>query len=291
MNQHPNVCENARSASTSGSSAMGNQNRGGVRIPSAAAGGGVRRLPSVCAIMLANGRAAMVKQAVDAFKAQTYQRKILLVYDSGEPQIPLSEDDYVHVDGRPRIHFAKFYSRPARSGECAERTIGALRNEAIAVVIAAVDPVDIIVHWDSDDWSHPRRIEEQVDLLEASGADAVGYNQMTFWREAEREAWLYTGSILGTSLCYWQSAWERRPFPDKRDGEDTEWLLGIESRGVSSMPWLMPEFRQVPRMIARIHDGNSRNPAYSRAEMVKYPAHWLRSTEDDVLCKEVFGCD
>ena len=38
--------------------------------------------PSVCAIMLANGRPEMVARAVKSFRAQTFRNKRLLVYDT-----------------------------------------------------------------------------------------------------------------------------------------------------------------------------------------------------------------
>src|SRR6185436_15303374 len=139
--------------------------------------------PTVCAMCLVNGRAEMVKRAIKAFKEQTYTgERWLLSFNDG-------------------------------SGA----TIGTLRNRAVESIRA-----DIIVHWDSDDWSHPRRIEEQVALLQSSGKECVGYREMLFWDSRECQgraadgssvgpptrvaaAWLYTNRdtryCLGASLC------------------------------------------------------------------------------------------
>jgi hypothetical protein len=40
-----------------------------------------------------------------------------------------------------------------------------------------------------------------------------------------------------------------------------------------------------PRMIARIHAGNARNPAYWPEQMRAYPAHWKRVPEWDDYCR------
>ncbi len=211
--------------------------------------------PTVCAICLVNGREAMVRRAVRSFNAQTYQSKTLLIWDTGE----LNNDfDTSEQRGGNILHIpAEAYREGIK--------IGALRNEANAFV-----KHDILIHWDSDDWSHPNRVAEQIALLQASGKECVGYRDMLFWREqiidqralgplaahfgAERaaaivgaipgEAWLYSNGntryALGTSLCYWRRTWERNPFePDKPatdqgQGEDDAFLKKVSCYGVTS---------------------------------------------------------
>jgi glycosyltransferase involved in cell wall biosynthesis len=236
--------------------------------------------PTVTAVILTRDRPEMLLQAIKCVRAQTYETR-LLILNSGDSLPP-----------RSTVHY-----------RTALKSIAALRNQANDLVRS-----DIIAHFDDDDWSHPRRIEEQVALLQASGADAVGYNQMLFWdarpelctgklpREwPKAESWLYTGSILGTSLCYWRAAWERNPFRDPSENaggnnEDADFLLRVKAVG---QPSLLAEFNPLeptgaPRMIARIHAGNASNPAYNRDEMAKYPAHWRRVPEWDAYCSGVF---
>ena len=156
--------------------------------------------PLVCCIMLTRDRPAMARRAVECFRAQTYERASMICLDTGA-------GDNVSV---------QHYHMPM----WADRSIGALRNEANAMVGSA----DIIAHWDDDDWSHPHRLAEQVALLQASGADVVGYRDMLFWDQrpgAFCGAWLYSnpltrGYALGTSLMYWRKTWKRCPFDDSR---------------------------------------------------------------------------
>lgn len=269
--------------------------------------------PTVCAIMLTADRLELAKRAVECFRAQTYQNKRLLVWDTGELNIDFDNTE----DGDGSIAHI-----PAQAYRDPKPTIGALRNEALGLW----NEYPIICHWDDDDWSHPNRIAEQVALLEASRADAVGYNEMLFWRKQETpseepdifvrdQAWLFTGpTILGTSLCYWRSAWEKRPFPAKSYGEDTEWLRGVKSKGITSIKYLSttkevehsancdcgtcgPGHRAVriasgiftPRMVARIHKGNTghQSGTYSPKKMLDHPRQWKRVPEWDSYCKGV----
>ena len=72
---------------------------------------------SACAVMLANGRPDMVRQAIQCFRGQSYNNAWLLIWDNGAA--PLSDLDLL-----PREIYAAAGSAP--------RSIGALRNEAIA---------------------------------------------------------------------------------------------------------------------------------------------------------------
>ena len=228
--------------------------------------------PSVCAIMLTRDRPDMAKRAGECFRAQTYDpaRRQLLIYDTGN-----TDWFFDNSDSENELIVPAFAD--------AGKTIGALRNAANGCTIRG----SILLHWDSDDYSHPTRIAEQVALLQSSGAEAVGYNEMLFWRDSTArgntingtgEAWLYRGDILGTSLCYWHGAWQRKPFPNTSYGEDTEWLCHIRAIGAFE--------NDNPRMIARIHAGNAKNPAYDLGQMKAHPAHWTRVPEWDKYCAE-----
>ena len=265
--------------------------------------------------MLTRDRPELAKKAVECFRSQTYAAKRILVADNS--MCPEALDGLL-------VDIPVGY---AWSCGTYARTIGAMRNQANAVARAA----DIIVHWDDDDWSHPNRIAEQVALLQASGADCVGYNEMLFWRtngemqfdpsfgnegfgevtEDEDsisietgplidvgEAWLYSYGppkpTLGTSLCYWRKTWERKPFRNdlprngESTGEDWDFIQGLKVVACSSLigpDKSTPERTCEPRMIARIHGGNS----------VKYNLEdangtcWSRAPEWDHRVKELLG--
>jgi glycosyltransferase involved in cell wall biosynthesis len=154
---------------------------------------------------------------------------------------------------------------------------------------------DIICHWDSDDWSHPRRVEEQVALLQSSGAECVGYNEMLFWADHAvvpfcAEAWLYRSAIrdnyaLGTSMCYWSDSWRRgNAFADRNEGcDDLYWSTGNRVKIESVRTFVCaPDggARNEPRMVASIHGGNT----CARLDAGK--KEWSRVPEWDAYCRE-----
>ena len=219
--------------------------------------------PKVSCVMLICGRPELTARAIRCFEAQTYEPKELVQY---------------HNSG--------------------DRPIGALRNAANALATG-----EVICHWDSDDYSHPNRIAEQVALLQASGAECVGYNEMLFWRERDvqlstwpGEAWLYTGTrggvpALGTSLCYWRKTWERHHFANETQGVEDHWLREKNVVGVSSLDLRIPGTpimqERAPRMIARIHGGNTSNGYDLEKHVANSSREWKRVLEWDARVREI----
>ncbi len=246
--------------------------------------------PTVVAVMLTRDRQAMARQAVECFRRQTYDpiRRLLLIFDSGDP----SWYDF-RSDSENEIHVG--------SEQHAGKTIGELRNIANACMQS-----DIIMHWDDDDISHPARMAEQVALLQASGADCVGYREALFWRDAEthlahgdepdswdgQQSYLYTNTdptfCLGTSMCYWRRTWERNPFserngPNPRErGEDREFLRGIKSLGVSAISGFGSAAES--RMVCRIHAGNAK---HYPDDLLRNSPSWRRVPEWDEKCRSI----
>jgi hypothetical protein len=260
--------------------------------------------PLVCAIMLTRDRPAMAARAVAAFRAQSYGRFSVLIYDTSE-NMP---DKYPEFGSGAVLYH---YRGPT------DATIGALRNEAIEFAGIAKQPkeFDVFLHADDDDLSHPNRIAEQVALLQASGADCVGYNEVLFWREnsprlhttfadeppsSRGEAWLYRcpkmSPAIGGSLCYWRKTWEARPFadapkPGNATSEYYEWLRSFKVVGVSSLRQLNgfpsgwdqhEDPLGQPRLICSIHGGNSSG----QYDNIEQSDSWRRVPEWDNYARE-----
>ncbi len=181
-----------------------------------------------------------IEKARESFRSQTYENKCWMEWDTSTQRLP----------------------------------IGSIRNRMISKGTPDFTggACDIVAHFDSDDWSSPTRLAEQVAFMQSSGSPVVGYRDMPFYDVTLDKVTFYdshrpTGYVLGTSLMYRREVWEQTPFPDSND-EDGQWqrTLGVEMIksqssirklnfiGSSHELGLGPDG---PRMVATIHPGNT----------------------------------
>lgn len=187
----------------------------------------------VSCILPCRGRVALTAQAVACYLAQTWALKELIIVDDSEaPAFPTP----------PTIEGVFYWAETGR------KAIGAKRNLAVSRAHG-----QILCHWDSDDYSAPGRIEDQVARLLESGMDVTGYHSMIFLDEASKRAWRYHGRpgiALGSSLCYRKAFWQRHPFPPEQNlGEDGTFCRAAGSRLISA------DARDL--MFARQHSDNT----------------------------------
>lgn len=233
--------------------------------------------------MLTADRPEMTRRAIEEWRLQTYKRKCLVVLDSGREHLKLKSKFpliYIAVQHDPQM------------------TVGELRNIANNLL-----EVELIAHLDSDDWSHPERLSEQVERLAGSKIpyDAVGYHDMLFWSTVPETAgaWYYSSAspdfALGGSLLYWRKTWAKKPFHHgpvvteaKPRSEDTIWIRGLRIRGASMFG--QGEYYD-PRMICRKHDRNTAagiQPGYNTGERDR-TGRYRRALEYDALCERFLG--
>jgi hypothetical protein len=228
--------------------------------------------PTVCCLLLTADRQRFTDRAVLCFLEQTYLDAHLLIYDTGV--VP-----YEQYMGHPSITVVY---NPSSLG----RKIGALRNEAIDMVNA-----DIIMHWDSDDWSAPRRVRNQLGLL--LDCDAVhGFHNLLFLdtrRQPERWAWEYDymklhgtrgrAHVVGSSLAYWRDTWKRTPFSESVTYEDPDWCKRVDVCATNGV--------EHPLVIAEVHGGNMSNSyaVFDKHNQSVNP-EWRRAPEWDKYCSE-----
>lgn len=230
--------------------------------------------PLVVAVCLTKNRPDMLGRALESFEVQTYKRKRLLIYDTASRPWEKHRGIGVQVWRADSAHLS----------------VGMLRNEANEFAAKNLE-ADLIAHWDDDDWSHPERLSEQVRLIQATGADCVGYEHLLFWHAPAGEAFVYFSNfpnrVCGTSMLYRRWAWEARQFPNLTVGEDAAWQRGLRVRGVSSFPEV--DFSGAPRMIASIH-GRNTNTAYPRL-LKGGNAQFQRAPEWDEHCARTMAIE
>jgi len=110
------------------------------------------------------------------------------------------------------------------------------------------------MNFDSDDWSAPERMAQQVAFIEETKARLVGYNSMIFVGQ-DGKAFRYYLSVkyaMGTSLCFRRDWWMTHHFPENRSiGSDNRIVRMAEREGQIATQ----DVGQM--MVARIHSGNS----------------------------------
>jgi glycosyltransferase involved in cell wall biosynthesis len=190
----------------------------------------------VSAIMPTRGRQKWAAQAVRCFLAQTYPCRELIVWDDA--------DDPSFPDGLPADGHVEYVRETARL------KISQKRNRCAGMALG-----DVILHWDSDDWSAPERMADQVVRLEETGKAVTAYHAMYFYDEATDRAYRYRGAKgvgIGTSLAYLQTWWTGHPFDERLDTEEDNRFL----RQAEAQHQLITADAD-RLMVARIHAGNT----------------------------------
>lgn len=161
----------------------------------------------VSAIMPARGRRAYTAQAIGCFLSQDYADKELLILDDeDDPATP----SCLSVPG------VKIFRQGGKMN------IGEKRNWLCEKATG-----EIIVHFDSDDWSAPDRMSQHLSLLAERQVAVVGYHSILFYDVPSDRVVKYRGWIknyaVGTSLAYRRDWWMNNHFPeDRKIGEDTQ---------------------------------------------------------------------
>ncbi len=201
----------------------------------------------VSCVMPTRGRLELARKAVDCWRSQTYANtELLILDDDDEPSFPGGLDD----------------SRIWYKANLGRWNIPQKLNQ-----LCAAAKGEVIVRFDDDDWSAPRRIEDQLQRLLDSGLGVSGYHAMVFVDESgncrkyvnDRNAY-----ALGTSLMFLKSFWAEHPFDEMKSlGSDN--AFGRVAREAHQLVTADPG----ELMFARAHSSNSnekRMNAYQRVQ-------------------------
>ena len=186
--------------------------------------------PLVSCILPTHNRARYIRAAIDCFLSQTYAPLELVIVDSGnDGTISLVPHDIPNITYR-------WLRRPVAP------TTGEMRNLCCETATG-----EIICHFDSDDWSAPNRVHDQVTRMLDADAVLTGYKSLLFYEEDKREVyrWAWQNGLpfcLGTSLCYRKDLWQSLRFGLLRIGEDFRFFQQAH--------------RQHPHRVAIAHGGS-----------------------------------
>lgn len=216
--------------------------------------------------MPTRGRQEWAAQAVECFLSQDYPSKRLIIVDDAEdPSFPggfPSDIRYrsIYYTARPVTIRNNI---PEKLNMCAEIAVGS----------------DILMRFDSDDWSAPTRMSEQVKRLEQTGQQVTGYRSMLFHEPSTGLAWRYQANpkliyALGSSLAFTYAHWKQHRWPENKPiGSDNYYVRLAKELGQ------MDCCEGGQMMVARIHGGNTspkhnRGPQYVSVDWDQLPAEY-----------------
>ena len=191
--------------------------------------------PLVSCVLPTKNRAAFIPYAIACYQSQIYPHKELVIVDSGH------DDTHARLPSDPSIRYIS-------AG--ADLPVGEMRN-----LCAKHAKGEFICHFDSDDWSAPERITDQVTRLGTFGV-VTGYHAMLFYDVRDQRCYLWSLPhspvlyVLGTSLCYRREWWQHHPFPSLQVGEDVRFF----NQAMREARRLVPTVAAEQMMVARVHD-------------------------------------
>jgi glycosyltransferase involved in cell wall biosynthesis len=206
--------------------------------------------------MPARGRSQWTAQAIDSFLSQTYPNKELVIIDDADQPAVLEPQT---------LHRSITYIRNPERKNIPEKL-----NQATRVANGR-----ILIRFDSDDYSVPERMADQVATLDGSGKGITGYSTVLFYNPTENQAFRYTstfpGYAVGTSLCYTRDFWVRNQWPEQvKVASDNDVVREARRAGeiVTSTGFNM--------IVARVHPDNTstkstHKPEYQPVELSELP--------------------
>ncbi len=211
--------------------------------------------------MPTRGRQALAKLAVECFLSQTHaDRDLVILDDHDDPSFPFGYD-------HPLI---RYYAL--------DYTVGKLNIPQKRNWVNGLAKGQTICHWDSDDYSAPTRLEQQMQLMETSGKQVVGYSSMFFYDEASDRAFHWESArniyALGTSLVYRKEFWQAHPYIEGYFvGSDNMFVKAALNAGQ------LVSVHAGPMMVARVHANNTsekrlRDPGYHPVPLERLPVEF-----------------
>lgn len=197
----------------------------------------------------------MALAALQAWQSQDWpSREIVILDDLADLSFPRG------VDG-PGVVYQAWHSH---------FSVGLKRNAACDFARG-----EFIVHFDSDDWSAPGRITDQVSRLIDTGLALTAYHTMKFTNADRTRWWIHRGTprlAIGTSLCYRRDWWEKHRFAEVSVGEDSAFAAAaIRERQLVSV-----DARDL--MYAVDHPGNT-----CQRFIEAYPSVWTELASSEAI--------
>jgi glycosyltransferase involved in cell wall biosynthesis len=172
--------------------------------------------PLISCVCITKGKPALLRNAIECFKAQTYQnRELIILYESDD--IPTKElceqvcDEQIQIEEVP--HTPK-------------STLGYLRNHIIDISHG-----EFICQWDDDDWYHARRLDQQFNVINGTNYDGCLMSRWLVYDSLLTKAYLSNVRLWEGSILCRREAIKNKYCEDKSIGEDTAATEYLNNKG------------------------------------------------------------
>ncbi len=176
--------------------------------------------PLVSCLMVTRGNPALVSQALDCFRAQTWQHKELVIVCD-------------NVTDELRALFKE--DRQVRLFEVTQKlSLGDLRNLSVAQSAGTY-----ICQWDDDDLYDPTRIEIQMSVLAAAGVQSTFLSRWLIWWPARDKLVLSSSRVWEGSMLAHRSVVPVYPaLPRREDSYVAKWVTAYHATALIDLPQL-----------------------------------------------------
>ena len=199
------------------------------------------RSPLVSCIMPTKNRKRFIERACSMFREQVHAV-------AGDAELIILEDgDENSSEIVQEVLWNRIYRYHSFTG-----SLGAKLNYG-----AELARGKYLINWDDDDFHHPQRIANIVKHFELTGAQMVGMSSMPYWREGDKDAWIYNAGdaryCTGSGQAFLRDWALAHPHPDQTVAEDEYMCRIAAEQGVlstiSGTDWV----------VACTHDGHCTN--------------------------------
>lgn len=159
--------------------------------------------PLVSCLMMTRGNLELMKYSLACYQQQTYAHRELVVV--AEPEA--GEKVRAFIRSQEALNATVFVAPP-------DLTLGDHRNLATARARGA-----ILIGWDDDNLSDPRRIETTVNIMRRTGVAAAFLSRLLIWWPKRKVAAISGRRVWEGNLAAWRSYMPI--YPSLRIGEDT----------------------------------------------------------------------
>jgi glycosyltransferase involved in cell wall biosynthesis len=175
---------------------------------------------AVSCLMVTRGNISILRYSLECYRRQSWpHRELVVVTDADKAD---EVETFVGASGTPDARV--FGVDPGL-------TLGDLRNIAVARARG-----DVLMQWDDDDLSDPRRVELAVSVLDHSGAAAAYLMRWLIWWPARRLAaisyqrlWEGSGALRREHVRAYPAMTAREDYLHRRHLSDHHAVAGIDA--------------------------------------------------------------